>query len=93
MISEINVKVPTDQLYALLHAMDTRSGAGLDLDVQRAGGGSLTEVADFQGEVGVAVYAYFGLMISGMAMNVGEALLHNAEQGQFHITGHAPEKR
>src|ERR1700687_2866816 len=95
MTGEIDLQPSSDQFHTLLHAVntDTDSGAGLFRASRRADRGSFARVADFQSEIGVAINSYLGPATSRMTVDVGEALLHYAEQGQLDVSRHAPEKR
>src|SRR6266446_1946754 len=77
--AEINVKAPADQLHALLHTRNANTNVEPVRFFQRGGGSTGVRVADFQGEMGVAINANLGLRTPRMAVDVGEALLHYAE--------------
>jgi len=79
--AEMNIKLPTDQFHPLLHAGD--ADANLErrplFPLRRTGRDTLAKVADFQGEMRVAIDSYLGLLTSRMALDVGEGLLHHSK--------------
>jgi len=77
----MNIKLPTDQLHPLLHAGD--ADANLErrplFPLRRTCRDTLAKVADFQGEVRVAIDSNLGLLTSRMSLDVGEGLLHHSK--------------
>ncbi len=77
----MNLKAATDQLHSLFHAGDanTRLEARLPFSSLTNGRSSRAMVADFQGEMGIAMNLNLGSLASRMALNIGQAFLHDSE--------------
>ena len=76
-----NIKPPTDQLHPLLHAEHPNADfePGHLFPLSSTGRDSATGVANFQYEMRVAMHSYPGLLTPGMALDIGEAFLHDSE--------------
>src|SRR6266566_3570983 len=89
----LNLEMPAQLPDSLPHALNTHAGDGRSRRFRVAVcGKAMALIANLQGHfLSVPPHTHLRGFASGMAVHIGERFLHDAEDGDLHLPGKAPE--